>query len=123
MNVSFTANILASRYAKLICCLALFAALQSPGTTRADQPISSDPAAISPHGDIRYGGTLAESFAYHRQGGEARTIPAATGWYGYGFPVNTHRWGWFGAARYYPTVVWHRGYLGDQKRWAYRRGY
>ena len=45
------------------------------------------------------------------------------GWYGYGFPVSTFRWGWFGAAHYYPTVFWHEGYYGDCCRYSYRRGY
>jgi hypothetical protein len=77
--------------------------------------------------DVRSGGVLAESYSYHRQGVDAQTLtPVQTGqpnWYGYGFPVTAHRWGWFGVGRYYPTVVWQRGYMGDQKRWAYRRGY
>ena len=45
------------------------------------------------------------------------------GWYGYGFPVSTYRWGWFGAERYYPRVGWHSDYNGDCVRFAYRYGY
>lgn len=78
--------------------------------------------------EIRTGGVLEESYAYHRQqplgtAGAARSIEPAGGWYGYGFPVSTFRWGWFGAAHYYPTVCWHEGYYGDCCRYAYRRGY
>lgn len=76
--------------------------------------------------DVRDGGVLAYGFAYHRQGmppAAQPTIAPRQGWYGYGFPVKTYRWGWFGAARYYPTVFWHRDYQGDTVRWAYRRGY
>ena len=47
----------------------------------------------------------------------------AGGWYGYGFPVETYRWGWFGVEHYYPTVLWHKGYNGDTVRWAYRQGF
>ena len=78
--------------------------------------------------EIRSGGVLEESYAYHRQQptcmtGAARSVEPAGGWYGYGFPVSTFRWGWFGAAHYYPTVFWHDGYYGDCCRHAYRRGY
>jgi hypothetical protein len=85
------------------------------------------PSADAPL-DGSAGGVLAESYQYHRQGyANGRpahpTIAPAAGWYGYGFPVQTHRWGWFGAERYNPHVVWHRGYYGDCCRWAYRSGY
>ncbi len=78
--------------------------------------------------EVRSDGVLAESYRYHRQGGAygdaaPHTIAPPGGWYGYGFPVKTYRWGWFGAERYYPRVVWHRGYYGDCCRWAYRHGY
>jgi hypothetical protein len=51
------------------------------------------------------------------------TITPPRGWYRYGFPAERYRWGWFGAGRYYPHVVWHHGYYGDCCRWAYRQGY
>lgn len=73
--------------------------------------------------DVRYGGVLAESYAYHQQMGQPKSIAPPGGAYQYGFPVQTYRWGWFGAQHYYPYVVWHRGYNGDCVRWAYRRGY
>lgn len=74
------------------------------------------------------GGVLTESYRYHRLGHAGSptghpTIAPAEGWYGYGFPVSSYRWGWFGASRYYPRVVWHKGYYGDCCRWAYRSGY
>jgi hypothetical protein len=78
--------------------------------------------------EIRSGGVIEESYNYHRQQPAhatvgARSIEPAGGWYGYGFPVSTCRWGWFGAAHYYPFVWWHDGYYGDCCRYAYRRGY
>jgi hypothetical protein len=83
--------------------------------------------------DGRTGGVLQESFGYHRlsyggphpAGNHAPhpSIAPSGGWYGYGFPVQTYRWGWFGARRYYPRVVWHCGYYDDCCRWAYRKGY
>jgi hypothetical protein len=77
---------------------------------------------------IRSGGVIAESYVYHRQQptralGTTKSIEPAGGWYGYGFPVSTFRWGWFGAAHYYPFVWWHDGYYGDCCRYAYRHGY
>jgi hypothetical protein len=81
-----------------------------------------------PRPEFRSGGVLEESYVYHRQpparmAGAARSAEPAGGWYGYGFPVSTFRWGWFGAAHYYPTVFWHHGYYGDCCRYGYRRGY
>lgn len=78
--------------------------------------------------ELRSGGVLEESYNYHRQQparmvGPAPCVEPASGWYGYGFPVKTFRWGWFGAEHYYPTVWWHDGYYGDCCRYAYRRGY
>jgi len=88
-----------------------------------DGPVLGE-AQLDPHSEMRSGGVLAHSYGYHRQSPTSpTTVAPAAGWYGYGFPVKTHRWGWFGATHYYPTVVWHHGYLGDHKRWAYRRGY
>ena len=74
------------------------------------------PPPLPLRAEIRSGGVIEESYAYHRQ-------QPARGWSGYGFPVSTFRWGWFGAAHYYPTVFWHDGYYGDCCRYAYRRGY
>src|SRR5262249_28936440 len=77
---------------------------------------------------IRSGGVIEESYIYHRQQptralATTKSIEPAGGWYGYGFPVSTFRWGWFGAAHYYPFVWWHDGYYGDCCRYAYRHGY
>jgi hypothetical protein len=52
--------------------------------------------------EIRSGGVIEESYVYHRQqtarmASAARSVEPAGGWYGYGFPVSTFRWGWFGA--------------------------
>jgi hypothetical protein len=86
------------------------------------------PPPLSLRQEIRSGGVIEESHAYHRQqparvADAARSVEPAGGWYGYGFPVPTSRWGWFGAAHYYPTVFWHEGYYGDCCRHSYRRGY
>ena len=78
---------------------------------------------------MRSGGVLEESYNYHRMqpmyamAAGCRAAEPARGWYGYGFPVQTFRWGWFGAEHYYPFVWWHDGYYGDCCRYAYRRGY
>ena len=100
-------------------------------STGADvsRAVASDTLSqLPPWQEIRSGGVLEESYVYLRQqpmqlAGAARSVEPAGGWYGYGFPVSTFRWGWFGAAHYYPTVFWHDGYYGDCCRHAYRRGY
>jgi hypothetical protein len=73
---------------------------------------------------------LEDSYGYHRLGTLTGNTPRPVtsparvgGWYRYGFGVQAHRWGWFGAEHYYPRVLWHRGYYGDRCRWCYRRGY
>jgi hypothetical protein len=74
---------------------------------------------------IRSGGVIEDSYYYHHLGPmrsaiEAGGIPQANGWYEYGFPMQSYRWGWFGAERHYPRVIWHDGYYGDSIRTAYR---
>jgi hypothetical protein len=111
------------------CGLTLAAGLVLHSTANShDNRYASDPAPYPPEVEMRTGGILERSYRYHRHG--ADTAYAATpniappgGWYGYGFPGQTHRWGWFGAQRYYPRVMWHRGYYGDCSRWGYRHGY
>jgi hypothetical protein len=71
--------------------------------------------------DFGRGSVIDQSYRYHRRV-EADSARAG-GWYGYGFPVKTYRWGWFGVEHYYPTVLWHDGYNGDTVRWAYRQGF
>ena len=109
------------------------------GVSRADDAALDPPPAFQPQEEVRAGGMLDESFIYHRNSmmSAANKVPSpqpspagrwgvgepAGGWYGYGFPVKTFRWGWFGARHYYPTVWWHDGYYGDCCRHAYRRGY
>lgn len=118
-----------------ICILALVAGLLLlPKTFGDDGAPAADPPPYPPQYDTRSGGVLAESYRYHRHAPPplaphpashpaAPNIAPAAGWYGYGFPVQSYRWGWFGAQRYYPRVVWHRGYYDDCCRWGYRQGY
>ncbi len=92
------------------------------------QAPAADPTLYDPQVDVRNGGVLDESFGYHRQAQANQSVrpgpyPPKGGWYGYGFPVSTYRWGWFGAERYYPRVGWRSDYNGDCVRWAYRYGY
>ena len=77
----------------------------------------------TPQTDVRYDGVLAESYQYHHSGGSVAGCATSGGWYGYGFPVSSYRWGWFGAERYYPRVVWHNDNQGHCVRWSYRQGY
>jgi len=85
--------------------------------------------------DLRSGGVIEESYRYHRQPPTAGTlqpmrscieaggIPQANGWYNYGFPMQSYRYGWFGAERHDPRVFWTKGYYSDELRTAYRRSY
>ncbi len=89
---------------------------------------SDPPPRMTEQREIRSGGVIEESYTYHRQPpnksvSAPQSVVPASGWYGYGFPVLTFRWGWFGAAHYYPTHFWHDGYYGDCCRYSYRRGY
>jgi hypothetical protein len=88
-----------------------------------EEPLEPVRAPHNPHVDVRWGGALETSYQYHRHAGEAAHGPQPGAPYRYGFPVSSYRWGWFGASRYYPTVVWHRGFHGDECRWAHRHGY
>jgi hypothetical protein len=81
------------------------------------------PAQSGPLVDTRCGGVLEASYQYQHGGPAPGLISPATGWYHYGFPVETYRWGWFGAEHYYPTVWWAHGYYGDCCRYGYRCGY
>jgi hypothetical protein len=115
-------------FGMLAYCIA-FSIVFSRSTPAADvaETYTDDPLPHAAQTDMRMGGVLAESFQYHRQG-PGTFVPHATiappnGWYGYGFPVQTYRWGWFGAGRYYPHVFCHRNYYGDCCRWAHRYGY
>jgi hypothetical protein len=96
-------------------------AKELPNTEPTMDAAASEPQPLS---------MLDRSYLYHRSGmlPETAPYPATSpardgGWYRYGFPAQTHRWGWFGAEHYYPRVIWHRGYYGDHCRWCYRRGY
>ena len=91
--------------------------------TTAYGPVPPGPAPCNPLADPRNGGVLEESYNYQRGGPPPGLISPATGWYHYGFPVTTFRWGWFGAEHYYPTVWWHHGYYDDYCRFGYRCGY
>jgi hypothetical protein len=119
----------AGHCAKAILSLLFVAGSVSIATSSCLAADGSDaPPQMPPRPEIRSGGVIEESYVYHRQqpvrmAGAARSVEPAGGWYGYGFPVSTFRWGWFGAAHYYPTVFWHDGYYGDCCRYGYRRGY
>jgi hypothetical protein len=93
------------------------------GSVFGQYPQYVEPAPGGPLVDVRSGGVLAESYDYQRGGQAPGLISPATGWYHYGFPVSTYRWGWFGAEHYYPTVFWHHGYYDDCCRFGYRCGY
>jgi hypothetical protein len=124
------------KIAFLLGSVALASALGSSNSAQAQAiaqrtghaPASSGPTLYEPQVDIRNGGVLDDSYGYHRQAQAHQSArpgpyPPKEGWYGYGFPVTTYRWGWFGAERYYPRVGCRSDYNGDRVRWAYRYGY
>ncbi len=121
---------LARRVLKLVGALSICVGLAAIAIDcRAECPDDSDPPPrMTTQPEIRSGGVIEQSYLYHRQPpaqvvSAPRSVVPASGWYGYGFPVSTFRWGWFGAAHYYPTHFWHDGYYGDCCRYGYRRGY
>ncbi len=111
-------NIVSSYFA-----FVLLTVLITQTSAQTDAQFSVDQGVNGPQTDMRWGGALEQSYQYHRQGPNGNLISPATGWYHYGFPVPSYRWGWFGAARYYPRTMWHEGFYGDKCRWAYRNGY
>jgi hypothetical protein len=101
---------------------------QSLSQSPTQAPASAGPTLYDPQVDVRNGGVLDASYGYHRQAQSGQSVrpgpyPPKGGWYGYGFPVSTYRWGWFGAERYYPRVGWRSDYNGDCVRFGYRYGY
>jgi hypothetical protein len=81
------------------------------------------PAPRRPEAEVRAGGVLEESYNYHQQGPENGVAGPLSPWYGWGFPVQTYRWGWFGAQHYYPYTYWHQDYYDNCCRFSYRSGY
>lgn len=124
-NRNFALSALALVVAWGICATAQ---AQAFAQTPTQAPAAAGPTLYDPQVDVRNGGVLDESYGYHRQAQTNQSVrpgpyPPKGGWYGYGFPVSTYRWGWFGAERYYPRVGLRNDYNGDCVRWAYRYGY
>jgi hypothetical protein len=70
--------------------------------TRAQEAVAP-PNQYGGAASVRSGGVIEDSYYYHHLGPmrsaiEAGGIPQANGWYEYGFPMQSYRWGWFGAA-------------------------
>jgi len=117
----------------LVCGMVAAAMLLADGRTRAQDTALPPMGQVDAATMVRSGGIIDESYSYHRQPPialqpmrsaiEMGCIPQANGWYDYGFPMRSYRWGWFGAERHYPRVIWHQGYYGDCLRTAYRNGY
>jgi hypothetical protein len=126
-----------SKFSRHLLILAILAVASSVGSAARAQavgqaplqnPRPGSPTLYEPQVDIRNGGVLDASYGYHRQAQAHQSVrpgpyPPKEGWYGYGFPVSTYRWGWFGAEHYYPRVGWRNSYNNDCVRWAYRYGY
>jgi hypothetical protein len=132
MNRAF--SFMCVRQAVACAVLWLLAVAPAGVVFAADQASTTPPPATSNTGptSVRSGGLLEGSFNYHRQSPvqQPPAHPAAAGatarsggWYHYGFPVESYRWGYFGAERNYPRIMWHTGWYGDCVRTAYRYGY
>lgn len=78
---------------------------------------------------VQYGGAVFEESYFRglsqpmRSQIEMGRIPTATGGYNYGFPMQPFRYGYFGAERHQPRVVWHRKYYGEKVKSVYWNGY
>ncbi len=91
------------------------------------QEFSTESMQMAPATELRSGGILEESYAYHRQrpatyGAVGPVAPAGNA-YRYGFPVETFRYGWFGAGRNYPYTVSGRTYYGHKRHHSLWRTY
>lgn len=111
----------------LLCAIVAGVFTSSHSICLAGDEANATAVQPGPPPTVRSGGLLEESFNYHRQPPMQPAVatagyPSESGWYGYGFPVQSYRWGWFGAERHYPRVMWHEGYYGDTVRTAYRYG-
>ena len=108
--------------AHILHLVVLLAAALAAQIAAAQSPAYGGPAPYSPLVDTRSGGVLEESYDYQRGGQAPGLISPATGWYHYGFPVSTYRWGWFGV-QYRPRMVHHTGAHGDYTQTGFRWGY
>jgi hypothetical protein len=117
----------------LLSAVVLIATTFCSAFASADESLPTPPQSSAAE-SFRSGGRVAESYEYHlRQVGvplqpmhsaiEHGGIPQANGWYNYGFPMRSYRYGWFGAERQPPRVYWHRGYYGDKTRVEYQNYY
>ncbi len=105
--------------------------LQGRGKTRADAPQFKARSNMPPgmQSYMQYGGGVFEESYFRglQQPMQSQIqlgrIPRATGGYDYGFPMQSYRWGYFGAEASNPRMIWHRGYYGDKVRTTYRYGY
>ena len=104
--------------------------------TAAEEPMPTPPQASAPQTTapppfgMRYGGgVLEESYFRGLQRPmqsqiEMGGIPTATGGCNYGFPMQSFRWGYFGAQPQNPRTIWHKKYYnGEEIRTTYRYGY
>jgi hypothetical protein len=121
---------LARNATRFLCSFGVYALLSVSACCWADN--NAPPAQAQADRDramlMRSGGILNESFDYHhpqpmRSAIELGAIPQANGWYEYGFPMQSYRWGWFGAERHFPQVTWHQGYYGESMRASMRSAY
>ena len=125
MNLVFLAS--CSRRARCFLIGVFVAgALSACDVARGQDAVLPPPAQNKDANVSRSGGALEYSYYYHhlqpmRSQIEMGAIPQANGWYEYGFPMQSYRWGWFGAERHYPRVIWHDGYYGNCVRTAYRQ--
>jgi hypothetical protein len=113
--------------------VALIAMTFSHKLATAEESLPTPPQTSAAE-TARSGGTVEESYYYHLQHSgvplepmrssiERGGIPQANGWYNYGFPMRSYRYGWFGAERKPPRVYWHQGYYGDKTKVEYQNYY
>ncbi len=123
------------RRARLVSFCAIVSLLLTCGVSfclGAENGAPATPPANQATGpqSVRSGGMLEQSYNYHRQpDSQAASVTTGAGsarsggWYHYGFPVESYRWGYFGAERNYPRVMWHTGWYGDQVKTEIWHGY
>jgi hypothetical protein len=100
-----------------------------PIPPQTNAPQTNAPQTPAPSG-MRYGGGVFEESYFRglqrpmQSQIEMGRIPCATGGYNYGFPMQSFRWGYFGAQPQNPRTIWHKKYYnGEEIRTTYRYGY
>lgn len=104
-------------------CLVILC-LTSARFARAEEAVWIGPLPANAPAAVRWDEVPAGSYGFSPRSPDVRhSVAPRAGSYGHGVVASPFRWGWFGAGRYDPTVIWHCDYYGKAVRWSHRHGY